>query len=172
MWTRYFIADADTLGSISIPANICVGKTAFININYRVISQVVRRDYLHISIANIANFCERLMNRMVVMRSRFLDPLERNRLDATVKVLRFWPIWEDNHWWKFSYAPCVYFSRHFSGFWSGRTTIPKSFTKACHSPLLRKPRRRKPPVPWTSVPRSTQQKTKARIFIQGREWQK
>ena len=26
------------------------------------------------------------MNRMVVMRSRFLDPLERNRLDATVDV--------------------------------------------------------------------------------------
>ena len=36
--------------------------------------------------ANIANFCERLMNRMVVMRGRFLDPLKRNRLNATVDV--------------------------------------------------------------------------------------
>ena len=36
---------------------------------------------------NVANFCERLMNRMVVMRGRFLDPLEKNRLNATVDVL-------------------------------------------------------------------------------------
>ena len=50
---------------------------------------LVERDHLRVLIANITNFCERLMNRMVVMRIGFLDLLERNRFGNIPEVQTF-----------------------------------------------------------------------------------